>query len=384
MHNAVIIDAVRTPIARAHAEKGWLKDIRSDELGIIVVRELLKRSGIDPGLVEDLILGCDTQAGEQAMNVSRYIAIMAGIPYEVAAQTVNRQCASGMTAVHSAAQSIMTGNGDVFIAGGIESMTHLPEGASANLNPRRFDFVDRSSSSMGLTAENLSEMYGISRPEQEEYALRSHQKAVAAHEEGRFGDEMVPVEVPSDSGTRLVDRDQNPRTYTTLELMAALQPIAREGGVVTSATASQASDGAAAVLLVSQAKADELGFAPKARIISMAVAGVDPGLMGLGMVPAARKALDRAGLRIPDIEVAEINEAFAVVAMVAIRELGIDEEKVNPNGGAVALGHPMGCTGARLITTLVHEMVRRGARYGLSTMCVGMGQGAATVLELVT
>jgi acetyl-CoA acyltransferase len=381
---AFIVDAVRTPIARAHPEKGWFKDIRADELGVIVVRELLNRTRIDPAKVEDIILGCATQTGEQAMNIARYIGIMAGVPFTVAAQTVNRQCASGMTAVHSAAQAIMSGCGHIYIAGGIEHMTHLPEGTGADLNPKRFEFVDRSSSSMGLTAENLAIMYNISRAEQEEFALRSHHKAIAAQEEGRFKDEIVPVDVPSGTGgKRLIDRDQNPRPYTSLDVMAALEPITRQGGVITSATASQASDGAAAILLMSGEKAKELGVKPKAKIISMAVVGVDPKLMGLGPIPATRKALERAGLTIADIDVAEINEAFAVVAMVTIQELGLDENKVNPNGGAVALGHPMGCTGARLITTLTHEIVRRRARYGLAAMCVGMGQGAATIIERV-
>jgi acetyl-CoA acetyltransferase family protein len=385
MREAVVVDAVRTPIARAHPEKGWFKDIRSDELGGIVIRELLRRTNVDPSQIEDVILGCANQTGKQAMNVARYIAIMAGLPFEVAAQTINRQCASSMTAVHSAAQAIRTGCGDIFIAGGIESMTHLPEGAGADLNPKRFQFVHRSSSSMGLTAENLAEMYNISRQEQEEFASRSHRKAIAAQEEGRFKDEMVPVEITSDNGSkRLIDSDQNPRSYTSPELMAALEPISRQGGTITAATASPASDGAAAIMLVSQEKSEEIGLMPKAKVLSMAVAGVDPKLMGLGMVPATRKALERAGLTIADIDLAELNEAFAVVAMVAIRELGIDEERVNPNGGAVALGHPMGCTGARLVTTLVHEMARRQARYGLAAMCVGMGQGAATVLEIAS
>ncbi len=382
MREALIIDAVRTPIARGHPDKSWFKDIRSDELGVIVVRELVRRTGVPADQIEDVILGCATQTGEQAMNVARYVSIMSGLPFSVAGQTINRQCASGMTAVHSAAQAIMTGNGDVFIAGGIESMTHLPEGAGADLNPRRFDFVDRSSSSMGLTAENLAEMYRITREEQEAFALTSHRKAVAAQEKGLLAGEIMPVEVPSNGGTRLIDKDQNPREYTSLDIMAALEPIAKEGGTVTAATSSMASDGAAAVLLASREKAAELGLVPKARVVSMAVAGVDPKLMGLGVVEAARKVLDRAGLTVYDIGVAEINEAFSVVALVAMRELGLDEEKVNPNGGAVALGHPMGCTGAKLITSLVHEMVRGQHRYGLAAMCVGMGQGAATVLEL--
>jgi len=317
------------------------------------------------------------------MDVARYIAIMAGLPFEVAAQTINRQCASSMTALHSAAQAIVAGCGEVFIAGGIESMTHLPEGAGADLNPKRFEFLDPSAASMGLTAENLAKSYRISRAEQEEFALGSHRKAVAAQREGRFQGEIVPVTLSLDGGAEeVISVDQNPRPDTSLEIMALLEPISsQEGGTVTAATASAASDGAAALLLTSEQRAVELGLTPRARVVSMAVAGVDPRVMGLGLVAAGRKAVERAGLTIEEIDLAEINEAFAVVAIVGIRELGITAEKVNPNGGAVALGHPMGCSGARLVTTLIHELARRKARYGLATMCVGMGQGAAVVVE---
>lgn len=384
MRSVVIVDAVRTPIARAHPEKGWFRHVRSDELGVIVVKELVRRVGIDPREIEDVVLGCATQTGEQAMNVARYIVLMAGLPYSVAAQTINRQCASGISAIHIAAHSLMAGCGEVCIAGGIESMTHLPEGFGADLNPRRFDFVHPSAASMGLAAENLAEMYGVSRREQEEFALRSHQKAVAAQERGKFAAEIVPVEVIEEDGSRRsVDRDQNPRPYTSIEMMAALDPIAKPGGTITSATVSFASDGAAALMLMSEGKAKLLGLRPMARIRSMAVAGVDPRITGIGTVAAARKALDRAGLSIKAIDLAEINEAFSVVALVCMRELGIPEEKVNVNGGAVALGHPMGATGAKLVTTLVHEMVRRKARFGLATVGVGMGQGAAVILENV-
>ncbi|MCL0088600.1 thiolase family protein [Dehalococcoidia bacterium] len=384
MRNAVIVEAVRTPVARAHPEKGWFRNVRSDELGVLVVRELIRRVRIDPREIEDIIMGCATQTGEQAMNVARYIAIMAGLPFGVAAQTVNRQCASSVTAVHSAAQAIMAGCGEVFIAGGIESMTHLPEGFGADLHPKRLDFVDPTSTSMGLAAENLAEMYHISRRAQEQFALRSHQKAVAAQEEGRFRAEIVPVEVIEDDGSkRLVDLDQNPRPYTSLEMMAALEPIAKPDGTITSATVSFAGDGAAAVMLMSEEKADHLGLRSMVKIRSMAVAGVDPRITGFGTVAAARKALQRAGLTVADIDIAEINEAFAVVALVCMRELGLAEEKVNPNGGAVALGHPMGCTGAKLVTTLFRQMQRQKARFGLVTVGVGMGQGEATVLERI-
>ena len=348
----------------------------------MVVKELLSRVGIDPAEIEDVIFGCATQAGEQAMNAARYIALMAGLPFGVAAQTVNRQCASGSSAIQIAAQTIMSDCGDVCIAGGIESMTHLPEGYGADLNPRRFDFVDQSAASMGLAAENLAEMYGISRKEQEEFSLKSHQKAVAAQEEGRFKEEIVPVEVLEEDGTTtVIDRDQNPRSYTSLEMMETFDPIAKEDGTITSATVSFASDGAAAVLLASEEKARSLGLKPKARIRSMAVAGVDPKITGIGTVAAARKALDRADLTVDDIDIFEINEAFSVVALACMKELGINEGKVNPNGGAVALGHPMGATGVKLVTTLIYEMGRRKANLGLVTVGVGMGQGAAIILE---
>ncbi len=385
MGNAVIIDAVRTPVCRAHPEKGWFRNIRSDELGVIVLKELVRRTGIAPSKIEDVILGCATQTGEQAMNVARYIMLMAGFPYQVAAQTVNRQCASGLTAINIAAQSIISECGEVFIAGGIESMTHLPEGFGSDLNPRRLDFVDPTSVSMGLAAENLAEMFGISRREQEEFALWSHQKAVAAQAEGKFDKEIVPVKVPADGNSEsLITRDQNPRPYTSLEIMAGLDPIVKPDGTITSATVSFASDGAAAVLLASEQNADNLGLKPKAKVVAMAAAGVDPKITGYGTVAAARKALERAALSVDDLDLVEINEAFSVVAMVCMRELGLPGEKVNPNGGAVALGHPMGATGAKLVTTLVHEMERRGSRYGMATVGVGMGQGEAIILEGLT
>jgi len=384
MKNVVIIDAVRTPVCRAHPDKGWFRNIRSDELGVLVVKELLNRVRIDPAEIEDVIIGCATQAGEQAMNVARYITLMAGLPFGVAAQTVNRQCASGSSAIQIAAQTIMSDCGDICIAGGIESMTHLPEGFGADLNPRRFDFVDQSAASMGLAAENLADLYGISRKEQEEFALKSHQKAVAAQEEGRFEEEIVPVEVLEEDGTKtVIDRDQNPRPYTSLEMMATFDPIAKEVGTITPATVSFASDGAAAVLLASEEKARSLGLKPKARIRSMAVAGVDPKITGIGTVAATRKALKWADLTVDDIDIFEINEAFSVVALACMKELGIDEGKVNPNGGAVALGHPMGATGVKLVTTLIHEMGRRKANLGLVTVGVGMGQGAAIILERI-
>ncbi|MBI4297163.1 MAG: thiolase family protein [Chloroflexi bacterium] len=379
---AVIIDGVRTPIGLGHPEKGWLRKVRGDDLGVVAVKALLERTSADPTVVEDVIFGCATQTGEQAMNVARYMALMAGLPYEVAGQTINRQCASGMTALHAAAQAIKAGCGDVFIAGGLESMSHLPEGTGADLNPRRFDFADPSAASMGLTAENLARAYGISRREQEEFALWSHRRAVATQREGRFRAEMAPVGAPQDSGApQLVCRDQLPREDASLEVMAALPLITHEGGTITIATACRPGDGAAALLVMSAGKAREMGLRPLARIRAMAVAGVDPKLMGLGPVPAARKALARVGLQAQDIDLWEVNEAFAVVPLVFIKEMRIDSERLNVNGGVLALGHPMGCTGARMVVTLLHEMVRRQARLGLAALCVGMGQGVSTIIE---
>lgn len=385
MKNAVIVDAVRTPICRAHSEKGWFRNIRSDELGVIVLKELMHRTGVDPSEVEDVILGCATQTGEQAMNVARYVTLMAGFPYSVAGQTINRQCASGLTAICNAARNIMVGDGGVCIAGGIESMTHLPEGFGSDLNPKRLEFVDPTSVSMGLAAENLAAMFGISRLEQEEFALWSHRKAVTAQEAGRFDTEIVPVEIVEPDGSKeIIVRDQNPRPYTTLEMMAEFDPIAKEGGTITSATVSFASDGAAVVLITSEEAASRLGIRPKARILSMAAAGVDPKITGYGTVAAAQKALEKAKLDTSDLDLVEINEAFSVVAMVCMRELGLTAENVNVNGGAIALGHPMGATGAKLVTTLVHEMERRGSRYGMVTVGVGMGQGEALIMEGLT
>ena len=344
---AYILDGIRTPIGRAHPEKGWLKDIRSDEMGVIVIKELLKRTNIDPRDIDDVIIGCATQTGEQAMNVARYIAVMAGLPFSIPAQTINRQCASGMSAVHIGAMAIISGYADIVIAGGIESMTHLPEGSGADLNPKRFDFIDPSSSSMGLTAENLAKLYGISRREQEEFALKSHRKAVRA-QEGAFLEELVPVKV----GERVIDRDQNPRPYTDLDIMSVLPPITTPEGTITSATSCFAGDGACALILISGRKAEKLGLKPLAKIEDMSRVGVDPKFMGLGALEAARKILKKRGLKPDDIALWEINESFAVVPIVVMRELGIPEERVNPNGGALALGHPMGATGARLVLTL--------------------------------
>ncbi|MBI4495001.1 MAG: thiolase family protein [Chloroflexi bacterium] len=399
MIEPVIVAAVRTPVGRY---AGVLKDIRPDDLAAHVLRELVARTGLDPTLVEDVILGCANQAGEDNRNVARMALLLAGLPLEVGGQTVNRLCGSGLQAVNSAAQAIMVGAGEVFIAGGVESMTRAPivfpkaEGAFPRGNIAGYDttigwrFINPRLAeqhypySMGETAENVAQRWGISRQEQDEFALASHQKAVAAMRAGRFKDEVVPVPVPQRRGEPiLVEADEHPRADTSLEKLAALRPAFRKDGTVTAGNSSGINDGAAALLLMARGKAEQLGYQPMARIVSTAVAGVDPAYMGVGPVPAARKALARAGLRLDQIDLVELNEAFAAQSLAVVRDLGIAPARLNPNGGAIALGHPLGCSGARILTTLVHELRRREARYGLATMCIGVGQGIATVVERI-
>ncbi|MDQ7843068.1 MAG: thiolase family protein [Armatimonadota bacterium] len=397
MRTAVIIDAVRTPVGRYN---GILRDVRPDDLAAHVIRELVRRTGIDPRRIEDVIFGAANQAGEDNRNVARMALLLAGLPVEVAGQTVNRLCGSGLQAVASAAQAIKVGEGEVFIAGGVESMTRAPfvmaKPAAGYprgdlrmydttlgwrfINPRLAETYPPYS--MGETAELVAERFGITRREQDEFALLSHQRASRAIAEGRFKDEIVPVVIPRENGDPvIVDRDEHPRPDTSLEKLAQLRPAFRKDGTVTAGNASGINDGAAAVLLTSAEAAEELGLRPMARVIASAVAGVDPAYMGLGPIPATRKVLQRAGLRIEDMDVIELNEAFAAQVIPCIRELQIPLEKLNPNGGAVALGHPIGFSGARLVTTLVHELRRRKARYGLATMCIGVGQGIAMVVE---
>lgn len=398
LKTAVIIDAVRTPVGRYN---GVLRDVRPDDLAAHVIRELIRRTGVDPNRIEDVIFGAANQAGEDNRNVARMALLLAGLPVAVAGQTVNRLCGSGMQAVAAAAQAIQVGGGDVFIAGGVESMTRAPfvtaKPAAAFprgdirlydttlgwrfTNPRLAEV--HPPYSMGETAENVAERFGITREEQDRFALRSHQRAVQAAREGRFKDETVPVTIPDPKGGDpvVVAADEHPRADTTQEKLAALPPIFRKGGTVTAGNASGINDGAAAVLLASAEAAESLNLRPMARVVASAVAGVDPAYMGLGPIPATQKVLARTGLTIDEMDVIELNEAFAAQVIPCIRELKIPLEKLNPNGGAIALGHPIGFSGARLVTTLVHELRRRRGRYGLATMCIGVGQGIAVVLE---
>ncbi len=398
LREAWIVSAVRTPFGRYG---GALKDVRPDDLAAIVLRAAIERAGIEPALVEDVVLGCANQAGEDNRNVARMALLLAGFPVEVAGQTVNRLCGSGLQAINAAAHAIMVGEGDVFVAGGVESMTRAPwvmgkpgsawERGTHELqdstlgwrfvNPR---MPKEWTISLGETAERVADVYHVTREEQDAFGLRSQRRAVAAIESGAFDAQLVPVVVPQPKGEPLVvDRDEHPRADTSAEALAKLRPAFREGGTVTAGNSSGINDGASALVLVEAERARELGLRPLARIVATAVAGVDPSLMGIGPIPAVRKALERAGLRAGDLDLVELNEAFASQSVACIRELGLDEERVNVNGGAIALGHPLGASGARLMTMLVHELARRGGRYGLATMCIGVGQGIATIVERV-
>ncbi len=395
----VIISAVRTPIGRYN---GILKDVRPDDLGAQVIREAIKRAGVQPEEIEDVIFGAANQAGEDNRNVARMSLLLAGLPVTVAGQTVNRLCGSGLQAINSAAQAIATDAGDIFVAGGVESMTRAPfvmgkaEAAFPRGNITMYDttigwrFTNPRLAemhhpySMGETAENVAARYGVSREAQDEFALRSHQRAVAAIEEGRFAEEIIGVPVSQKKGLLLTaTRDEHPRADTSLEALSKLKPAFKKDGTVTAGNAAGINDGAAALVLVSAERAKGLGAKPFARIVSTAVAGVDPAYMGLGPIYASRKALQRAGLSMDEIDLVEINEAFAAQAIPCARELGINPEKLNVNGGAIALGHPLGASGARILTTLLYELRRRGGRYGLASMCIGVGQGIATVVEML-
>jgi len=398
VRDVVIVDAVRTPIGRYG---GALRDVRPDDLAALVISALVRRTGIDPARIDDVVFGCANQAGEDNRNVARMAALLAGLPVEVPGQTVNRLCGSGLQAAVTAYHAIRCGDGDVMIAGGAESMTRAPFVVAKAAEPwsRKLEVYDTTIGwrftnpklaekyppySMGETAENVAERWGITREEQDRYALLSQQRAARAVAQGKFRDEIVPVPVPQPSGEPLVvDRDEHPRPDTTLEALARLRPAFRKGGTVTAGNSSGINDGAAALLLVEASTARALGLRPMARVVSTAVAGVDPAVMGIGPVPAVRKALARAGLTVDDIDLVELNEAFASQVLACVRELGLDLERVNVNGGAIALGHPLGASGARLLGHLVWEMQRREARYGLATMCIGVGQGIAVVVERV-
>jgi acetyl-CoA C-acetyltransferase len=396
---AVIVTALRTPIGRYG---GALAGVRPDDLAATVIRAVVERSGIDASVVEDVILGCANQAGEDNRDVARMALLLAGLPVEVGGLTVNRLCGSGLQAINSAAHAIAVGDGDVFIAGGVESMTRAPyvmakpEAAFDRGGRELFDttlgwrFTNPRLAemhypySMGETGENVAERWGVSRERQDAFALESQRRAVAAIDSGRFDDQIVPVSVPQRKGDPiLVARDEHPRADSSAEALAKLRPAFRDGGTVTAGNSSGINDGAAAALVVEAERARDLGLRPMARVVSTAVAGVEPAVMGLGPIPAVRKALDRAGIDVADVDVIELNEAFASQSLVCIDELGLDPAAVNPNGGAIALGHPLGMSGGRLVTMLAHELARTGGRYGVATMCIGVGQGIATVIERI-
>ena len=400
MPEVMIIDAVRTPIG---ALGGALAPMRPDDMGALVLKALVERTGIDPALVEEVYMGCANQAGEDNRNVARMSALLAGFPVEVAAVTFNRLCASGLNAVNQAARAILAGDGDVYIAGGLESMSRAPYSVAkaGRGNQTMWDTVlgwrypnqklkdMYENESMGETAENIYDIDHISREDQDRFAVQSHERALAAIESGVFAEEIVPVTVSQRKGDPIVvDTDERPRRDSSMETLGKLQPAFRKNGTVTAANSSGLNDGAAALLLMSAEKAKDLGLKPMARVVSRAAAGVHPSTMGLGPVPATQKALKRAGLNIEDIRLIELNEAFAVQSLAVMKTLGLDEEITNVNGGAIALGHPLGCSGARILTTLLHEMGRRAPDeprpyYGLATLCVGVGQGEATIVEWI-
>jgi acetyl-CoA acyltransferase len=385
MKQAVIVDCVRTPIGRAHAEKGWFRHVRSDDLAVAAVRALVERSGIAPNEIEDLVLGNTQQQGEQGMNVARCVALMAGLPMHCGGATINRLCGSSLQALNQAAHSIVAGGEDVQIIGGLEHMQHIPMDQGIDLNPKLFERTSKGALLMGVTAEFLAQSQSISREDQDAYSLRSHQRAAAAQDTGAFKREIVPIWGHDETGSRfLVDSDQCVRRDTSLEALAALPPAFMPGfGTVTAGNSSPLNDGASAVLVMSDERARALGLKPLVRVRATAVVGVEPSVMGTGPIPATKKALQRAGLKLEDIDLIELNEAFAAQTIACVRALRIDESKLNVRGGAIAIGHPLGASGARLVTTLVNAMIDGDATFGLATMCIGVGQGIATILERI-
>jgi acetyl-CoA acyltransferase len=386
MKDAVIVSAVRTPVGKA--PKGTLSATRPDDLGALVIAEALKRAtGLDPAEVDDVILGCAMPEGEQGLNVARIASLRADIPVSASAVTVNRFCSSGLQAIAYGAERIMCGFGEVVVAGGTESMSLIPMGGlKISPNPSLVDSYPDVYLSTGLVAENHAREAAVSREEQDAFALASHQKAVAAIDAGRFKDEIVPlpVRLAANGGgaqSMTFETDEGPRRDTSLEALAKLKPAFHVAGTVTAGNSSQTSDGAAAVVVMSADRAHALGIAPLARFVAFATAGVEPERFGIGPVPAIRKVLKMAGLALDQIDLVELNEAFAAQAIACLREIAIDPARLNVNGGAIALGHPLGCTGAKLTATLLHEMRRRGSRYGMVTMCVGGGMGAAGIFE---
>ena len=399
MKEAVIVEAVRTPAGR---HGGILKDIRTDDLAAYIIAKLVEKAGINKEEIEDVYFGCTNQAGEDSRNVARNASLLAGLPYTIPGATVNRLCGSGLEAINQAGRAVETDHGDLFVAGGVESMTRGPWVMGKPASPFQRGDITMYDSSLGWrfpnkrmgelyslinngeTAENVAEKYQISRKDQDEIALGSHQKALKAQAEGRLKDEIVPIEIAQRKGAPIIyDKDEGPRADTSLEKLAALQASFKKGGSVTAGNSSPLSDGAAALLVTTPQKAEQLRLKPLARIVASAAAGVHPNYMGIGPIPATQKALKRAGLTMAQIDLVEINEAFASQVLACVRELGIDLKKLNVNGGAIALGHPLGCSGARIMTTLIHEMKKRGSRYGLATMCIGVGQGITTIVERI-
>jgi 3-oxoadipyl-CoA thiolase len=399
MREAVIVEALRTPMGR---HSGIFKNVRTDDLAAYIIAKMVEKTGVNKEEIEDVYFGCTNQAGEDSRNVARNAALLAGLPYTIPGATVNRLCGSGLEAINQAGRAVETDHGDLFVAGGVENMTRGPwvMGKPANAfqrgdvqmydsslgwrfpNPRMGELYSLINN--GETAENVAEKYQVSRKDQDELAFASHQKAIKAQQDGRLKDEIVPYQIAQRDGAPLVhDKDEGPRADTSLEILAGLRPVFKKDGSVTAGNSSPLSDGAAALLITTPQKAEQLKLKPMARIVASATAGVHPNFMGIGPIPASQKALKRAGLTIEQIDLVEINEAFASQVLACIRELGVDPKKLNVNGGAIALGHPLGCSGARIVTTLVHEMNKRGNRYGLATMCIGVGQGIATIVERI-
>jgi acetyl-CoA acyltransferase len=369
------------------AKNGCFRNVRAETLSATLIDALFERNPkLDPKEVEDVIWGCVNQTREQGFNVARHISLLTKVPHEAGAQTVNRLCGSAMSAIHTAAQAIMTGNGDMFVVGGVEHMGHISMTDGFDHNPAASKYTAKASNMMGLTAEMLAKMHGITRQQQDEFGARSHRLAQDATDEGRFKNEIVPIEGHDENGFKvLIEHDETIRPETTVESLGQLRPaFDPKNGTVTAGTSSQLTDGAAAMVLMSAERAQALGLKPMARIVSMAIAGVDPAIMGYGPVPATKKALKRAGLKIEDIDFWELNEAFAGQSLPVLKDLnlmGVVDQKVNLNGGAIALGHPLGCSGARISTTLLNIMQANGGKYGVSTMCIGLGQGISTVWE---
>ena len=383
MNNPVIVDAVRTPIARAHPKTGMYRDVRADDLSAHLIKALVERTGIEPRLIEDVIWGCVQQQGEQGVNMARTAALVAGLPVESSATTVNRNCGSSLQALNQAAAEIMCGAQDVMIVGGVEHMHHIPMEKDYDPNPELFRRWSPATALMGLTAEFLARAHSIPREEQDKFALRSHQLAAKATNEGAFKSEVVPTWGRNGSGKELFERDQTIREDTTLERLGELRPAFDPKGSVTAGNSSPLSVGASALLMMSEEKASELGLKPMARVKAWAGAGVDPGVMGIGPAPAVKKLLKNAQVPLENVDLIEINEAFSVQTMTVISMLGLDINKVNTRGGAIALGHPLGCSGARISTTLLHSMRDNNEKLGIATMCIGGGQGIATLFERV-